>query len=114
MSGPGTIAINGTVSGLLTGSKEIGPLTIYVSNSVARTQAVEIAIGNTAIDIPDDATAVVLVPDSANEAIWKLRGVNGDAGVPISSTLPSVLSVGADPTLVINSDAVSAAEVVWI
>jgi hypothetical protein len=105
MAGPGTIAINGTVSGLLTGSKVIGPLTISVSLAKAWTEVYSITpSANTTIDIPSGVSAAVMVFDTANnDQVISIKGVAGDTGVPVKSKLPNVICVSGTTSLVIGN-----------
>lgn len=116
MSGPGTIAINGSVSGLLTGSKDIGPLTISVSQAKAVTSVIAISIGNTTVAIPTGTTAMVLNMDPANSTsgTCTLKGNSGDTGIKINPQLPLVFCPDGETSMIITSDVAISAEAVFI
>ncbi len=49
--------------------------------------------GNTTINVPITATVITIVPPVDNQQDLTLKGVNGDTGIPLNPTEPTVLSI---------------------
>lgn len=86
----GTFTVSGASSGLATGSKTIGPLTITGTAVVGEVLDVNLSSGDNTLTIPPNAIAVWIVPPATNTQALKVRTSlnSGDAGLPISASDP--------------------------
>ena len=118
----GTFTVAGLASGLATGSKLMGPLTITGTAVVGETLDLNLSSGDTTVTIPPNAVAAWIVPPSTNTQALKVRtsANSGDAGLPISATDPfgpySFRAVSPAPTtLIVNAaGTVTGVEIVFI
>lgn len=84
--------------------------------SPAYVQQTDLSIGNNSVSVPAGAGMVVIKPPSDSAAVLTFKGVNGDTGVKLHSTAPSVISLDETvSTFVINSDvAVTGIQFIWL
>lgn len=93
-----TLTISGTKSGTPTGTDIIGPLTITNNTSVANDSATALSSGNNSVSVPTGAVGVIIQPPASNTILVTLKGVNGDTGVGLNKTLPTVLELDTTQT----------------
>lgn len=112
----GSFTIKGTVTGLLTGAKDLGTVTIANASAVANTSVVTLALGDTTVPIPTAAVAALFVPATGSTAVLKLKGAAGDTGVRLASTGAQVLNFGTphDASFIVNASAATSAEVLFL
>jgi hypothetical protein len=71
--------------------------------------------GFQAFTIPANATAVLIIPDSANAQTLTLKGVTGDTGIALNKTQPTVVALGvAAPNIGILPGAAATFTIVWM
>lgn len=82
-------------------------------DSASQTEIVELASGNNAITVPENAVAVTIIPPATNtgddEVTIILKGINGDTGIALHPTAPT--SIGLKDTVstfVLNASALLA------
>lgn len=94
----GQLSIQGQLTGLPTGSKTIGPLTIPPngSNDYEET-ALTLGNGFNAITVPTWAGGVLIVPNPTNTVPMTLKGASADTGIPLSLSAPTELAFPATP-----------------
>lgn len=110
-----SVTISGTVSGLSTGSKTIGPIIVPVPGSPTdatsgQITTLQLASGDNTILIPSTSTQVAIIVFSSQSATTKkLKGVGGDTGIVLDSNGANLLTFvggGSSPaSFVINSSA---------
>jgi hypothetical protein len=88
---PGSITIGGMAAGMLTGAKQIGPLTIIGSITECPIATPILVTGDNAIPVPAGATAFVFQPCSGLIGV-KYRVTFGGDGDYLSPLNPSVIS----------------------
>ena len=94
----GQLSIQGNLTGLPTGSKTIGPLTIPPSASNDYEEyAVTLGNGFNAIAVPAWAAGVIIVPNAQNAVSMTLKGSTGDTGTPLSPTSPTEIAFPTSP-----------------
>lgn len=87
----GSVTVNGTVQGLLSGAKTLGPITISAVNAVALTEDVALTTGNNTVAIPAGSTGMVIIPQTGNTQTLTLKGVGADTGVALSKFNPTLI-----------------------
>lgn len=103
MAASGTVTIQGSVTGLPTGSK-IFQASVTSAAAVDHTLTQDLSAGANTITIPSGATCVMITPPSGNTQALTLKGVSGDTGIAISKTKPTLLSFDTPPAnFVINA-----------
>lgn len=111
-----SLTLIGNKTGLASGSEVIGPL--VVSNTAAPVDAVSTLVlssGNNTITVPTGAIAALLIPPIANAVALILKGVNGDTGVSLGLTTPTLISLAAaQTTFVVNAGSNVTVVVQWI
>lgn len=70
---PGTLTVSGASSGLTSGSKVIGPLTMTGSGQIGEIIDAALAIGDNTFAIPSGASAVLIAFVSSIAATVKIR-----------------------------------------
>jgi len=90
------VTISGQVTGLPTGSKQLGPfLLTNLSSGGAVTELTSLNGANT-ITVPGTAyIGCIIEPPAGNTGAITLKGVAGDTGFPLHLTQPSVLTFPA-------------------
>src|SRR5690242_9561426 len=105
----GSLTISGLSAGEPAGQRTIGPLTIQGAAVIGETLEVVLSSGDNTFAIPAGSVAALIVPPVNGTAALKVRtsSNNGDAGLPVSVSNPSVISFTASlPTsLIVNSGA---------
>ncbi len=99
---PGSLQIAGSATGMIGGSKVVGPATITGANQECPTDTPVLAEGDNSISVPTGAVVMVFWPCSGLASI-KIRTVEGDTGVFVSPTNPTVIAFDPNhlPTTVI-------------
>jgi hypothetical protein len=121
----GSITVSGSVAGLATGSKTLGPITITSAApsdlTCGATTTVVLANGANTITVPSSTcTAAVIVFASASTTVKTLKGVSGDTGFTVTKNGTFVLqfdAAGAPANFVINSagaDTGNTTTIFWI
>ena len=83
----GSVTVDGSVTGQLTGTRTIGPLTLTSSAAQAQTTQVVLASGANTITVPSTSCVCAVIAFAAASTVTKiLKGVTGDTGVAISTT----------------------------
>ena len=103
-----SVNITGAFSGLSTGSRQIGPLTINAATANGQVTEVVLASGANTITVPATpaTSGCIIVLPSTNTAVVTLKGVSGDTGIAIGKTTTTVLnwdSTAAPSSFVLNS-----------
>ena len=107
MAAAAIITITGGFTGLTTGNRTIGP--ISVSSSAACGQVTEVVLqsGANTITVPTTPapSGCIIELNSANTAVTTLKGVSGDTGIALGKTTTTMLNWDSTalPTLVLNS-----------
>lgn len=91
-------------------------LTLENDTSPAYVQQTSLSSGNNTVSKPASAGGVVIIPPENNTAVLTLKGVNGDTGVALHATGPTMLTLKASvTTFVLNaSAAVTDIKFVWL
>jgi hypothetical protein len=113
----GTLTISGLSTGLLTGEKVIGPLTMTGAATIGEIEDISLIAGDTTIPVPTGAVAYLVGFPSSNTSVVKLRSsLNAaDAGLPLGPTGFAVLPLAPGTTsIVVNAPAVVAIEISFI
>lgn len=113
----GTLTVTGLATGLLSGEKVIGPITMSGQATVGEIRDVNLTAGDNTIPIPAGATAAVVVVQPTSGITFTLRtNLNStDAGLPFGPTGWSVLSLASGITsLILNASAQASVEVSFI
>lgn len=110
-----SVVVYGTITGLSTGSRYIGPITLPAPASPndatsGQTTTVILASGDNTITIPsNNCTAAIITFGSTSATTKKIKGAGGDTGITVNPTGTLVLSFpGAGTTaasFIINSSA---------
>lgn len=105
MPATGSVSISGSVTGLPTGSKTVGPITISSAAAVGQQTDLVLASGDNTITVPSTATAAIVVFASASTTTKKIKGVAGDTGITLAKTGKFVLQFDTTPpaSFIINS-----------
>lgn len=98
MAVSGSWRIYGAVSGLTSGTRAVDVSVVAPSTAVDSTLTASFAVGFTAVTPPAAATAVLIIPPAANTSLITLKGITTDTGIPISKTMPTVLTLVAGST----------------
>lgn len=109
MAASGSVSIKGTVTGLLTGTKTVGPITVSNSTASSETHAViALASGDNTVSVPSTASMALVVFAAASTSSKTVRTVVGDTGITVSKTGPVFLpfdTTSLPTNLYINSSA---------
>lgn len=101
MAASGQITIQGVISGLLTGSKTIGPIVMSDANASPTTQEIVLASGFNTISVPTatSCSGVLVVFAAASTGTKTLKGVTGDTGIVLNPSGANFISfnVAAPP-----------------
>ena len=99
MTTSGSWRIYGTITGLDAGERSVD------ASIVDPTTAIDASFVDVhgsgifnAIHVPTGATAVLIVPDSANTAAITLKGVTGDTGIALHLTDPTTIALSSSVT----------------
>lgn len=100
MAASGQIVISGAVTGLLTGSKQIGPVVISDSAASPSTTEVVLASGFNTISIPTTTTvsAALVIFAAASTGTKTLKGVTGDTGIALLPNGVNVINLATSAT----------------
>lgn len=104
----GSFTITGNEQGLLSGGKTVGPYTVSGTVTLGQITDVTLVTGDNTLTVPSGATAVLIVVASGNTAALKVRtNLNsGDAGLPIGTAGPILVSLASGATsLIVNAAA---------
>jgi hypothetical protein len=114
----GQLTIGGQSAGMLSGSKEIGPITMQGNAIVGQVSDVQLVVGDSTIPVPAGKTAVCIAFTPAFEpGEVKIRtNLNAsDAGLPILATGFTVFPIPAAVTsLILHATAVANVELSFI
>lgn len=108
MTAAATVTLNGSFTGLSTGPKTVGPLSISSSSANGQVTQVVLQSGANTITVPTTPTPTgcIIVLPSTNTALTTLKGVSGDTGITIGKTGYAVLTwdtANAPTSFVLNS-----------
>lgn len=86
MAATGQVTITGAISGLLTGSKTIGPIVISDSNASPMTFETVLSSGFNTISVPTatSCSGALIVFAAASTGTKTLKGVTGDTGIALN------------------------------
>jgi len=116
------VVVTGSIIGLGTGSRQIGPLTINNATACGNVQEVQVLTTGTTVTLPTVGNApvgVIIDLPSGNTHDITLKGVGGDTGIDIGQTgtvLLSWVGAAAAPASFVLTSAtatVSAVEIVF-
>jgi len=112
----GTLTVTGLATGLLSGEKVIGPITMSGSATIGEVRDLNFTAGDNTIPVPAGATAVVVVMQPTSGTFSLRTNLNtSDAGLPFGPTGWLVISLASGTTsLIINASSSAAAEVSFI
>ena len=115
MATSGSWRIYGTITGLDAGERSVDA-SITAPTTAIDASFVDVHASGVfnAITVTTGATAVLIVPDSANTATITLKGVTGDTGVPLSKTMPSAIALGSSPSLGILTGAAATINLIYM
>lgn len=114
MTANATITITGQINNLPSGSKTIGPLNIVSAAAIGVVQDLVLAVGANTITVPTGATGVIIVPPNPNANTLILKGVAGDTGTTLASTLPTLLCIATGvASFVLQASGLTAIELSW-
>lgn len=110
MAASAVVAISGQITGLPTGTKTIGPLTVSSAAACGTVTEVVLQSGANTITVPTlpAPTGCIISLPSTNTATVTLKGVGGDTGIEIGKTGVTVLSFNTaslPASFVLNSSA---------
>ena len=89
----GSVTVDGSVTGQLTGTRTIGPLTLTSSAAQAQTTQVVLANGFNTITVPSTSCVCAVIAFAAASTVTKtLKGVTGDTGIVLATTGFAVLT----------------------
>lgn len=120
MAATGQITIQGTVTGLLTGSKTIGPIVLSDSAASPSTTELVLASGFNTIAIPTATTVsgVLIVFAAASTGTKTLKGVTGDTGIPLLPNGPNFIALATSATsfgiTTTAADTANITEILWV
>lgn len=87
-----SLVITGQVVSSPSGSKQIGPLTIFNTSSIEAVNDLLSLSGDNVITVPSTTTiGCVIVPPAGNTAAIRYKGAGGDVGIPLHPTFPQLL-----------------------
>lgn len=113
MTTSGFWRIYGSVTGYPSGTRavdvEIDVGSAGIDNAFSQT-----INGFSAVTIPTGATAVLIIPPTANTNTITLKGITGDTGVALSKTLPTVLALAASSGFGLTTGGSTAIQFVWM
>jgi hypothetical protein len=103
----GNVSISGQITQTVTGTQQIGPITIApnASNQYQST-AYTFSSGNTTLTVPSWAVGVLIQPSSSNAVQLTYKGASTDTGTPMSLTNPFLMTYNTSDlpsTFVINA-----------
>lgn len=104
----GKISVTGSISGLGSGSKIVGPVDVITTTPVAQTTSIILASGFNSIAVPTGSDAVMIVTPVGNTATVILKGVTGDTGIQMAKagvTLIQFDSAAVPATIGLTSSA---------
>jgi len=113
----GTLTVTGLATGLLSGEKVIGPITMSGTATVGEVRDLVLAPGDNTIPVPAGATAAVVVLAATSGITFSLRtNLNStDAGLPFGPTGWSAIALASGTTsLILNASAQAGVEVSFI
>jgi hypothetical protein len=94
----GNVSVQGQLTGLPSGNKVLGPLTVAPSSSNDYEEyTITLANGFNAIPVPSWAAGCLIVPASTNAVPMTLKGVTGDTGIPLSLTDVHMINFAVTP-----------------
>lgn len=98
MTATANVSITGTISGLPTGSRTIGPINVASAAASGAVTEIVLQSGANTITLPTlpAPTGCVIQLPSTNTAVVTLKGVTGDTGIAIGKTGSTLLTW--DPT----------------
>ena len=116
----GTVTISGNTSGGPTGSRSF-VLPISLNSAVDYTNQVTLINGNTTVGVPTGATVCLFTPPNATNptpnpvygGTITLKGVAGDTGIALSTTVPMLLPIASGVTSFILTSTASGTAEVW-
>lgn len=93
------VTSNNTISLSLTGDVEFQQDFDLATNPAAPgvNNLYNLLSGNNTITVPSGSVSVLIVPPSGNLLVITYKGINGDTGVPLHKTNPSL--IGLDTTV---------------
>lgn len=115
MTTSGSWRIYGSVDGLPSGIRsvdvEITAPTTGIDNAAKQT-----INGFSAVSVPSGASAVLIIPPTANTNTITLKGITGDTGVALSKVYPTAIAFDTSPpsTIGITTGASTAIQFVWM
>lgn len=119
MAATAALQLEGKISGLSSGVRNIGPITLASANASGHSIDLVLQNGDNTITLPATPApkgCIVQLP-ATNTAVTKIKGAGGDTGVDIGKTGVTVLSF--DPTappasFILNSAATQTGKVTSI
>ena len=109
MAAAATLTIAGLITGLPTGQRQIGPITLASAAANGQVQQVILQSGANTITVPATPApsgCIIQLP-ATNTAVTTLKGVAGDTGIALGKTTCNVLNW--DPTAVPGTFVLSSA-----
>jgi hypothetical protein len=113
----GTLTITGLATGMASGEKIIGPLTLTGSATIGTVTDLALAVGDNATPVPAAAAAVLIVLTAANTAAVRVRtSANAsDTGLPLGTSGWAVIPLPAGvTTLTLTASSAGSAEMSFI
>lgn len=94
MATAGSWRIYGTVTGNASGPRSVD-VSIAAGAAAVDASFTQTINGFAAVLVPAAATAMLIIPPSANANAITLKGVTGDTGITLSKTMPTALALTA-------------------
>lgn len=119
MPATGTVTVSGAISGLPSGSRAIGPLTVSPTNASGHVIDVVLASGDNTITVPSTPTTsgCIIQFGASSTTTKKLKGIGADTGITVTKTGFAVLcwdTAAVPGSFVINSSAADTGQVTEI
>lgn len=115
MTVSGSWRVYGSITGLPQGTEAVDVSIVAPSTSVGGRTALSInGFQNMTTLTPAAATAVIIIPPSANANTITLKGVTGDTGFQLSKTQPTLITLVAGQTWGLTTSALTAFTFVFL
>lgn len=115
MAVSGSWRLNGALTGLPQGTEAVDVTIASVPTNVGgRVTTTVNGFSNLTALTPAAATAVCIIPPSANANTITLKGVTGDTGIALSKTQPTIVSITAAATWGLTTSAATVLTLVFM
>lgn len=111
-----TITIEGSQSGLPSGVRHIGPITLTFSGAVVGSALTFPSATTATATPPSGTTGMLLVPPTTTTATLTLKGDAADVGVLMTAGVPVLVPIGGAGAVYVTSSAAitGRVELIWL